>query len=806
MAHKWHFFRAGGVDQVSLRNGADILALEELDQKLWVALAMPTREVDLDPATLDALDSDKDGRIRVQDILAAVTWIKNVFKDPGRLLESADKVELAQIADAKLLSAAKRILTDIGKEDATSISLEDIQAITKTFAETLLNGDAIVIPDSAGADADARKAIEDIIATQGSVLDRSGKPGVDRAKTAAFFAEVDQHALWMRKGSEAAVRPLEDTAAAAAAYQAVADKLDDFFTRSRLAAYDNRAARTLEGQEADYQAIAARQLNLSAQEIAKLPLARIEPAGVLHLGAGLNPAWADKIATFANVAVRPVLGARESLTAEDVAKIKAKVAPHCDWVACKPTVSVVSLADEWLGKLAAPELRQRLEDLIAADAALADDYAERSSVEKLVRLQRDFGRILRNFVNFSDFYSRQDAVFQAGTLYFDARAARLCVWVGDEGKHASLAASSGCFLVYCTLKRGKETRHVACALTNGDGDNVFVGRNGIFYDRGGHDWDATVSKIISNPISVREAFWSPYKKLVRTIEEQVTKRAQAAETAADAKLAASGASIANFDPTKAAPAAAPDAPAPAAATAPPTTAPAPAPAAAGLIPMRKIDIGTVAAIGVAIGGIGTMVAGIFGTILGLGKWLPLGMAAILLAVSGPSMAIAWLKLRKRNLGPILDANNWAVNGSARINVAFGAAMTSMAELPPGSQRSMSDPFADKPTKWKRYAILGVVLALVLGWYFGKLDAYLPERIHSTRVIPWRKPKPEKPAPTVTPTATAPPGTPGAGFSGGATESEAAGKVPPPIVAPAPTTPAAPAAPAAPAPAPAEAPK
>ena len=48
MAHRWHFFRAGGVDQVSLRNGEDLKALGELDQKLWVALAMPVKGVDLD--------------------------------------------------------------------------------------------------------------------------------------------------------------------------------------------------------------------------------------------------------------------------------------------------------------------------------------------------------------------------------------------------------------------------------------------------------------------------------------------------------------------------------------------------------------------------------------------------------------------------------------------------------------------------------------------------------------------------------------------------------------------------------------
>lgn len=750
MGHKWHFFRAGGVDQVSLRNGEDVLALKELDQKLWVALAMPTREVDIDPVTLDFLDADKDGRIRVQDILLAVEWIRGAFKDAGQLLHSAVEVPLAQIADEKILSAAKRMLVDLGKPEGKSISMGDIAAIHQTFADTVLNGDGIIIHESTD-DAELKKVIDAVIATKGSTIDRSGKPGVDRDRLRAFFAEVDDYAKWMKRSdAEPALRPFDEVSSAVAAYRAVADKLDDYFARCRLAAYDSRAAKTLEGQESDYQAMSGRQLSLTADEISKLPLAKIDPAGVLHLGFGLNPAWADNLAHFGDVAVRPILGARESLTSADLAKIKERLVPHADWAACKPATSISDLGDAWIATLAHGDERGRLDELISADAALERDYAERSSVEKLVRMQRDFGRILRNFVNFSDFYSRQDAVFQAGTLYIDARAARLCVWVGDEGKHSLLAVTSGCYLAYCKLTRGAQTKHIAAALTNGDSDNIFVGRNGVFYDRDGNDWDATVTKIISNPISVREAFWSPYKKLVRTIEEQVTKRAQSAETAADAKLVGAGTSIAHFDPTKdAAPAAAAGAPAPASATAPPAATPAPA------VPLRKIDIGTVAAIGVAIGGIGTMLAGIFGTIFGLGKWLPLGIAALLLAISGPSMAIAWLKLRKRNLGPILDANNWAVNGSARINVAFGAAMTSVAALPSGSQRSTSDPFADKPSKWKRWVILTVVLLLAGSWYFGKLDPYLPGAVHSTKVVPWRRPTaPPASAPTAAP-ASAP---------------------------------------------------
>ena len=48
--------------------------------------------------------------------------------------------------------------------------------------------------------------------------------------------------------------------------------------------------------------------------------------------------------------------------------------------------------------------------------------------------------------------------------------------------------------------------------------------------------NATITKIVSNPISIRQAFWSPYKKLVRLIEEQIAKRAAAAD--ADAALKA----------------------------------------------------------------------------------------------------------------------------------------------------------------------------------------------------------------------------------------------------------------------------
>ena len=151
-------------------------------------------------------------------------------------------------------------------------------------------------------------------------------------------------------------------------------------------------------------------------------------------------------------------------------------------------------------------------------------------------------------------------------------------------------------------------------------------------------------------------------------------------------------------------------------------------------PPKKLDLGTVAAIGVAIGGVGTLVGALLGVMFGLGKWIPLGLLALILLISGPAMLLAWLKLRRRNLGPILDANGWAINGRARINVAFGAAMTEIAKLPKGSSRTLDDPFADKKTPWKRWVFLIVVLGLAGAWYVGKLDRYLPDSITSIEVL------------------------------------------------------------------------
>ena len=277
--------------------------------------------------------------------------------------------------------------------------------------------------------------------------------------------------------------------------------------------------------------------------------------------------------------------------------------------------------------------------------------------------------------------------FQAGTLYIDQRSCDLCIRVRDMSKHASLASFSGMYLMYCECisRATNEKMTIVAALTNGDIDNLVVGRNALFYDRNGLDWDATIIKIIDNPISIRQAFFSPYRKLSRFIETQINKMAS---SQADKVTVDMGKGVENV-PVKVD-------------EAKPKKEPA-APFDVGKF------VGIFAAIGLAFGAIGSVLAAVIGGFLKLVWWkIPIALLGVLLLISGPSMIIAYLKLRKRNLAPLLDANGWAINARVAVNIAFGNTLTHLAILPKGAKINLNDPFSKK-----KKPILPVFLLLLL---------------------------------------------------------------------------------------------
>lgn len=330
-------------------------------------------------------------------------------------------------------------------------------------------------------------------------------------------------------------------------------------------------------------------------------------------------------------------------------------------------------------------------------AALSAAQAQYKPLRKLLLLSRDFYRLLRNFVTFEDFYDKRQnvkAIFQAGTLIIDQRACTLCVRVSDIGKHNLQAGQSGMFLIYCDCESKKlgQKMQIVAAMTIGDIRNLKVGKNALFYDNAGNDWDAVVTKIIDNPISISQAFWSPYRKFGAWVTDLINK--SAAEK--DSKVFSEATNKIQEGAKNT-----------------PLAGEKPKPQAFDIAKFA----GIFAAIGMAVGYIGAFFTSVIGGFASLKWWQDiLAVLGIVLVISGPSMFLAWTKLRKRNLAPVLNANGWAVNADVMVNMMFGSALTQQAQFP---MLQLVDPLAKKSMPaWKKWiivvaSVLVILLALCL---------------------------------------------------------------------------------------------
>ncbi|MBR5704553.1 MAG: hypothetical protein IKX21_01120, partial [Deltaproteobacteria bacterium] len=437
-----------------------------------------------------------------------------------------------------------------------------------------------------------------------------------------------------------------------------------------------------------------------------LPLAHVEADGELPIGSGLNPLWKDRVEAFFKLAA-PLLEGNSTLSAALWKKIQSAFANYGDALAKRPALPVADVAfapsenasallddlGEAKVKTLLQEVAPRFMAMIDKDVSTPGALADIAEVERLVLYARHLYRLLMNFVSFSDFYSMKgNAIFQAGTLFMDGRSCRLCVPVEDVAKHSTVAALSQLCLVYCDChRRGPgapgepDKRTIVAAMTDGDDDLLMVGRNGIFVDNTGQDWDATLVKIVSNPTGIRQAVWSPYKKISRMIGAQIEKFA-----ATKASTVVSAASKA-----PAAPSAAP-------------------------VDIGK-SVGIFAAVGIALGAIGTAVGSIANALFSLSWWqFPLVLLGLFVVISGPSVFMAWLKLRKRTLAPLLEASGWAVNNKLPVNLKLGNALTDCAVMPNNTERQSMDLFQDEESHFLRnFLLLLLAVILIAGWMYRK---------------------------------------------------------------------------------------
>ena len=620
--YNWQYCSLGGVTRVKISTGEDIAHLHELDQTMWTVLSCPVKGLELEERTLHLLDSDNDGKIRVDEVTAASQWLCQVLLDPNKLIEAPDMLTLSDLnrdseEGAKLYANAQEVLALMG-ESSETLSLTQLNDFLKAHDKQL------------GDDLEAAA-----------------------------------------KSSEGVEAPYGDnTADAVAAVAALRDKMADFYMRCRFVQFHSESTAALDVDIEKIAALSQSNIATGTDEISKYPISRPLANAVMPINEGVNPAWLGAVAKVKSLVLDVDYPGKESVSEAEWKAIEAKIDAYTK-----------ALADD--------------------RKALADDLNEKSKavhemtepIEKLLRLTRDFYRLLRNYVMMIDFYDQsKKAIFQAGKLYIDSRCCELCMKVTDMGTQALQAPLSGMYLIYCTCtsRAMGKTMDIVAAMTDGDIDDLRVGKNAVFYDCAGNDWDATVTKIIDNPISIRQAFWSPYKKFFNWVTEKLNKSAAEKEAKSfndmTSKAEVATANLTNKDEE-------------------------------GKAKEKKqaFDIakfaGIFAAIGMALGFILEALTGIFSGMVKHPKAIIPLILLIMLCISGPSMFIAWMKLRKRNLSHVLNANGWAINSKIVINVKFGATLTYIAKYP---KVMLEDPFAEKKMpKWLRWVISVVSILAIL---------------------------------------------------------------------------------------------
>lgn len=701
--YDWQYCSLGGSVRVRIGSGEDIAHLGELDQKMWTVLSCPVADLEFDKQTLEFLDTEKDGRLMVKEVVQAAEWLTSVIKDKDSILNGDSVLSLSQIntdneVGKKLYDSAKQILKNIGA-DKNEISVADASDNKAIFAGTKFNGDGIITEVTAGDDDNIKKIITDCIATVGGSTDRGGDPGVNAEQIEKFYAACTAYSDWQNNATanRVSVFPYGDnTEAAYNVVNELKDKVSDFFVRCRLVSYDKATA--------DSVAVAVTNIG----DIASCPLALPSATGVLPLH-GINPGWQaafDKLRTLVLAVEFP---GKEGITESDWNAVLAKLAPYAAWLGAKAGAEVESLGYDRVSAILMQNKKQELLDLVAKDEALRGEAESIIEVKKLVLYYRDFFKLLKNFVLFTDFYGREQgsrAIFELGQLYIDQRCCDLCIKVSDMSKHADMASLSGIFLIYCKCTNVVlgQSMDIVAVMTDGDLDNLRPGKNGIFYDLQGRNWDATITKIVDNPISIKEAFWSPYRKAWEFCVNLINKSAADKESKITSSLQSSVQSAA--DSTAAA-----------------TTGTAEAPSGK----QQAFDIakfaGIFAAIGMAMGYIGSFFTSLATGVANTPAYkLLLALLAIIIIISGPSCFIAWMKLRKRNLGPVLNANGWAINAKVGINILFGGKLTSLAHYP---KVNLTDPYGRKKPKWKVWLPIIIILALAAAgaylYFFNYLD-------------------------------------------------------------------------------------
>lgn len=642
------FNRYGRALHLRIDHATDLRQVLTLNEAHWVATSAPVVTINADRRFLALLDEDRDGRIRVEEVRKAVSWLLTHLVDPDAIRAGNTVLRLENIQrqapnGEAIHRAATKVRRRTGDRERPSITLSDVRRILDSEAEGSL-GQSGLVPPSAAPDQATREFLQDVLDTVGGEAHPNGEVGVTEEGLQRFLNEARGYLAWFERGAlptavdSTEIMPLgADTVRAFTLFSSLRERLDQYFALCRLVA----AGPLVDAVDAERLPSHGNLEFVSAEAIddflAQAPIAAPAAGGTLDLDERLNPIYARELAAFRTICLdRLVPGDAGHLNADQWQEVSRLFEPHAAWAGARPDTPV--------GKLAPERLRAHLVDSARAEtvARLIRDSHNQAIVldnlrlvEKLILYQAYLLPLANSFVSFPDLYdASRRALFEMGTLIMDGRHFTLSVRVPDRTEHIRVSAKSNICMLYVEIT-GSESAppyEVAVPVTTGGLGKLQVGKWGIFQDIGGRERHARVVEIVENPISLREAVAAPFRRLggvlARKLQE-ITSSAEQKLTKVGAETVTQVADVSQ--PVK------PETPA----------------ANSG---------GMLAGGGIAIAALGSSAAFITKTLSTLSWQGTLGgLSLAALAVILPTGVFALFRLHSRDLSSLLEGSAWAIN-------------------------------------------------------------------------------------------------------------------------------------------------
>lgn len=749
------FRNFGGIYQFVVSDAHDLERIDALDPARWAATSAPLCDLHCDPGFLAALDPEGTGRVRVSQLVEARDWLFVRLAGRNRLKERTDVLRLADLDDArepgqKLLAAAQEVMRALRLGDAKTLALADVRTFRSGYQKMLANGDGVV-PAEGVADPEVQQAIKEIVGVTGGTKDASGSDGIGRADLDRFVAAARGWLAWRAKDTP--VRPWgSDTEAAFGLVEDLDAKIEEYFWQCDLLRQEKKTAEGLGLKEDELRALWAQDGMAIERYLAASPLALPTAAGRLPLTGGdaVNPVYRDRFAALctevlarapgeaaapaAGESLQGVMatfgaalgGTSPSLSRDRWRAIKQTFAAWRAWRADKPKENFDDLGEERVKALIEGALPGKILQLIERDQAAAASIVQVADLEKLILLQRWLIDLVNNFVNFSAIYQPDVwALVETGSLVIDGRRLDFCLRVTDRAAHKRIAADSLIYLAYAYVfaKDGSTASYeVVAPVTGGERGRLRVGKRGIFIDVEGKEWDAQIMDIVEAPISVREAMFAPFRRVSQFLNKKIEGWVDSAQKAQE-KALLTHAQKTTDEAEKAADKVATDAgkvasrPAdlPAGRSAPETIQA--KPGGKGL-DVNSLILGG----GIALGGLAAVLGAVFGLLATLKGWIAVaGLVAAVLALSG---LVGWIRLRKRDMSFLFEANGWALNISMRINRRISRVFTWTPALPKGSVIERFDVLATREDRAAELrgrmvtvAFFAAIVVLVYWWFW-----------------------------------------------------------------------------------------